>query len=150
MFPCWRVLIAPFGQSGRFEPSKDEMSMALPYPVPDACPPPMPGSYPTGAGYATSGGNGGGKNAFPVAAGLVNNNTRPTIAKMATIPKSKMLTSFLSAMIISSCACALMFLLGSFSGVCTRFARSYVLGSNKLRMLLGSRGSRLPASCFRT
>ena len=54
------------------------------------------------AGKLTAGGNGGGVYARPVAAGLVNSNTSPTIAKIATIPNNKMLTSFLSVMATTS------------------------------------------------
>lgn len=118
------------GHLSKFAPSSSETIIALPYPAPDACPPCTTGPYPTGAGVSNVGGSAGGKNAFPVAAGLVNNSTSPIIASIATTPKSKMFTSFLSVM-LTSCACALI-LLVFFAVICTRSVRSCLLCNSTL------------------
>lgn len=147
-FPISLVLTAPFGHLARFAPSSVGITIA--FPICPNCPPAITPSYPTGAGDSTFGGSGGVCQAFPVAAGLVNNSTSPTIARIATIPKSKMFTSFLSA-IFASCAYALnMFLLlVFFLGTGIRFARSCPLDSNTLQSLLHSRGNILLVACFR-
>ncbi len=90
MLCCWNVCSSPFGHvsnppHGLFGPTRIAFGGML-------------SSYgdATFAGTDTAGGNGGGWYALPVAAGLVNSSTNPTIARIATIPNNKMLTSFLS------------------------------------------------------
>jgi len=101
MLPISLVLMSPLGHLAKFSPSNDVTRIALLIlPYCPACATIGPDS--TAIGDCTCGGSAGGWNAFPVAAGLVNSNTKPTIASIATIPKSKMLISFLSVIFFSS------------------------------------------------
>ena len=90
MLCCWNVWASPFGH-GPNPPQGMSGATSIAFGG-------MLSSYcdATFAGTDIDGGNGGGWYALPVAAGLVNKSTNPTIARIATIPNNKMLTSFLS------------------------------------------------------